>query len=292
MACLELPASSLAKVILSIQRKRNAVMDINQLLEVMQRLRDPAKGCPWDKQQTFASLVPHTLEEAYEVTDSIERHNHADLCEELGDLLFQIVFYAQIASEKELFEFNDIVAAIVAKLIRRHPHVFADEQIDSVAEQTAAWEEHKREERNNKAVSAKPGSELDGILKAMPALVRAQKCQRRAARAGFDWDEIEDVYAKLSEEEAEVREAVSLGVQKQVEEELGDLLFAGVNLARFLEVDAEQALRTATNKFERRFRAVEQQVLEQEQDMKSMSAEALDAIWKSVKQWEAGQVKD
>lgn len=261
-------------------------MDIKQLLQVMQRLRDPDTGCPWDKEQTFTSLVPHTLEEAYEVADSIERQNSVDLCDELGDLLFQVVFYTQIASEKNLFEFDDVVSAIVDKLVRRHPHVFADEQIDSVASQTAAWEEHKRQERAHKSGSPSV-SELDGVLRSMPALVRAQKLQRRAARCGFDWDDIEDVYAKLSEEEAEVRDAVSRDDQAKVEDEIGDLLFAGVNLARFLNVDAEQALRGASNKFERRFRAVEQQVMEQSRDMKTMSVNELDAIWNAVKSLEA-----
>jgi len=267
-------------------------MDINALLQVMQRLRHPEEGCPWDRQQTFASLVPHTLEEAYEVADSIEREHNADLCDELGDLLFQIVFYAQIASEKKLFEFDDVVAAIVDKLIRRHPHVFADEQIDSVARQTEAWEEHKRQERAQKTTSNEPLSELDGVLKAMPALVRAQKLQRRAARSGFDWDDIEDVYAKLSEEEAEVRAAVDIADQDKVEDEIGDLLFAGVNLARFLDVDAEQALRRATNKFERRFRGVERHVAQQQQVMKSMSVKELDKIWNAVKQVEDDNTND
>jgi ATP diphosphatase len=267
-------------------------MDIKQLLQVMQRLRDPDEGCPWDKQQTFASLVPHTLEEAYEVADCIERHDDTDLCDELGDLLFQVVFYAQIASEKKLFEFNDVVAAIVDKLIRRHPHVFADDKIDSVARQTEAWEEHKRQERTKKSSSTEVMSELDGVLKSMPALVRAQKLQRRAARSGFDWDELEDVYAKLSEEEAEVRVAVATADQDKVEDEIGDLLFAGVNLARFLDVDAEQALRRATNKFERRFRTVEQRVAQQSQDMKSMSVSELDEIWNAVKRLEAGDTDD
>ncbi len=258
-------------------------MSINRLLEIMAQLRDPDNGCPWDKQQTLQSLVPHTLEEAYEVADTIEQQDYSELRDELGDLLFQVVFYAEIAREMQLFDFNDIATAISEKLIRRHPHVFAEDQIDSVDEQNAAWEEHKRLERLKKSPASQVPSELDGIIKSLPALVRAQKIQRRAARVGFDWDDIESVYDKLSEEVDEVREAVSSDVPDKIEDEVGDLLFAGVNLARFLGVDAEQALRRANAKFESRFRQVEARINDQAGDMKQMSVDELDAIWEAVK---------
>lgn len=268
-------------------------MSIHHLLDIMLQLRDPEKGCPWDKQQTLQSLVPHTLEEAYEVADAIEQQDYSELRDELGDLLFQVVFYAEIAREMQLFDFNDIATAISEKLIRRHPHVFADDQVDSIDEQNVAWEEHKRLERLEKSkVASQVHSELDGIIKSLPALVRAQKLQRRAARNGFDWDNIEPVYDKLSEEVTEVREAVISAEPDKIEDEVGDLLFAGVNLARFLGVDAEQALRRANAKFETRFRQVETQVKDQGKDMKQMSVDELDAIWEIVKQLEKGQSSD
>lgn len=265
-------------------------MSINTLLEVMSRLRDPDGGCPWDKQQTFESLVPYTLEEAYEVAETIEQGDYQELRDELGDLLFQVVFYAEIAREKQLFDFDDIANAISEKLVRRHPHVFASEQIDSVEEQNVAWEDHKRQERLKKSsVLSQQASELDGIAVSLPALVRAQKIQRRAAKTGFDWKEIESVYDKLSEETDEVREAVSQAVPDRIEDEVGDLLFAGVNLARFLGVDAEHALRRANRKFESRFRQVEKRVNKLGRDMSDMSVQELESIWESIKQLEHEQ---
>ncbi len=259
-------------------------MSMKRLLEIMEKLRDPVDGCPWDRQQDFATLVPYTIEEAYEVADTIAQQDYKELCEELGDLLFQVVFYAQIAREQQLFDINDVTAAIVDKLVRRHPHVFADERIESAEKQTQAWEEHKRRERAQKSGedSAAP-SELDGIAKSLPALVRAQKLQRRAARVGFDWDEIAAVYAKLFEEVDEVRAAAHSADEDALEDEVGDLLFAGVNLARFLNVDAEHALRRANDKFERRFRDVEERVASEDGDMQMMSVAELDEIWEAVK---------
>ena len=256
---------------------------MDKLLDIMERLRDPESGCPWDCEQDFASLIPFTLEEAYEVADAIDQQDYSELRDELGDLLFQIVFYAQMAREQKLFEFNDVVNAISEKLIRRHPHVFADETINSVADQTEAWEKHKRQERHKKSETDRPHSEMDGITRALPALTRAQKIQRRAARTGFDWDHIEPVYAKVNEELDEVKEAAQLADQDALEDEVGDLLFAGVNLARFHQVDAENALRKASLKFERRFRAVEARVAEQGLVMNEMSVPQLDAIWDQVK---------
>ena len=256
---------------------------MKKLLEIMARLRDPDSGCPWDCEQDFASLIPFTLEEAYEVADAIDQQDFTELRDELGDLLFQIVFYAQMAREQNLFEFNDVVNAISEKLIRRHPHVFADEIINSVDDQTAAWEEHKRQERNKKSDSEEPASELDGITRALPALTRAQKIQRRASRAGFDWDNVEPVYEKVVEELQEVREASQQQDQDALEDEVGDLLFAGVNLARFHQVDAENALRKATFKFEKRFRAVERIVADQGLSMSTMSVPQLEEVWDQVK---------
>jgi MazG family protein len=268
-------------------------MSMKRLLEIMEKLRDPVDGCPWDRQQDFASLVPYTIEEAYEVADTIAQQDYAELCDELGDLLFQVVFYAQIARERQLFDFNDVATAIADKLIRRHPHVFADERIESAEKQTQAWEEHKRQERAVKAgADAAAPSELDGIVKSLPALVRAQKLQRRAARVGFDWDDIEAVYAKLFEEVDEVREAAQSADLDKLEDEVGDLLFAGVNLARFLNIDAEHALRRANGKFEQRFREVETRVAAEDGDMQAMSVTELDDIWEAVKRRQHKDLQD
>jgi len=263
-------------------------MDVlKQLLSVMEQLRDPENGCPWDKEQTFASLIPYTLEEAYEVVDAIDKEDFDELCSELGDLLFQVVFYAQIAHEKKLFNFNDVATAISAKLISRHPHVFADEKIDSVEQQSAAWDEHKRKERAKKIPSESAAtSELDGVIKALPALSRAQKLQRRAARVGFDWDDIKHVYAKLHEEINEVKEAAESLNQDAIEDEVGDLIFASVNLARFLNVDAEEAARKGCLKFERRFRSIERKLSVQNKSMPDMSLVELEALWDQVKREE------
>lgn len=257
---------------------------LQQLLKVMQRLRDPDSGCPWDQEQTFASLVPYTLEESYEVADAIDNKDYDELRSELGDLLFQIVFYAQMANEKGLFDFNDVAMAITEKLIRRHPHVFADEKIDSVEQQTIAWDEHKRKEREKKSTQdSVVSSELDGIIKALPALTRAQKIQRRAARVGFEWESIDDVYEKLYEEIDEVKNAAKSTDQEAIEDEVGDLIFASVNLARFLNVDAEEAARKGCLKFERRFRSVEQKIVEQGQSMSALSVIELKKLWAEVK---------
>jgi len=259
---------------------------INRLLDVMSQLRDPENGCPWDLQQTFKSLIPYTLEEAYEVADAIERQVADDIRDELGDLLFQVVFYSRIAQEQQLFDFEQVAHVISEKLIRRHPHVFADDKIDSVAAQTDAWEEHKRQERAGKQKNNNVASALDGVALALPALNRAQKLQRRAARVGFDWDEITPVYDKVQEEIIELKEAHKNKDQSSIEDELGDVLFAVVNLARFVDVDAEAALRRSSQKFERRFHQVEQAVAAQDGDMKKMSVDELEQIWKNVKQHE------
>ena len=258
---------------------------LDRLLAIMARLRDPERGCPWDRQQDFATIAPYTIEEAYEVADAIARSDVAALKDELGDLLFQVVFHAQMAEEAGLFDFADVATAISDKMVRRHPHVFGDAEIANAAAQTLAWEEHKAKERAAKAVaSGARESVLDGVALALPALLRADKIQKRAARIGFDWPEARPVIAKLSEEigELEAELAVEAGAdhnKDRIEDEMGDILFAAANLARKLDIDPEAALRRATEKFERRFRRVE--VLAAERGI-GPDLDALDALWREV----------
>jgi MazG family protein len=255
---------------------------LRQLLAIMARLRDPLRGCPWDLQQDFASVAPYTLEEAYEVVEAIEHNAPDELCDELGDLLFQIVFHAQMAKEKGWFSFADVVATINEKLVRRHPHVFGDEKIADAVEQTLAWERHKAGERATKGVASE--SALDGVPLALPALVRAQKMQRRAARVGFDWTDITGVVDKLEEELKELRQALaSQELPHRIREELGDLMFSCVNLARFLDADAEALLRAANEKFVSRFRLVEQLAREQERDLLECTLSELEDYWQQAK---------
>jgi nucleoside triphosphate diphosphatase len=257
---------------------------IERLLETMARLRDPEAGCPWDRQQTFASIVPHTLEEAYEVAEAIERGTQEELRDELGDLLFQVVFYAQLAREAGYFDFEDIIEGIMSKLTRRHPHVFGEQQGITTAEaQTLAWEAHKAAERRTKA---KPGaaSVLAGISRSLPALTRAIKLQRRAARVGFDWDHIEPVLEKIEEELREVRGALrDRAAAGHLSEEVGDLLFACVNLARFVGVDPEASLRKTNAKFEQRFQAIEAALARQGRSVEEASLEEMDSLWEQAK---------
>jgi nucleoside triphosphate diphosphatase len=237
--------------------------DIADLLAIMARLRDPADGCPWDREQTFATIAPYTIEEAYEVADAIDRGDLDDLRDELGDLLLQVVFHARMAQEQGAFEFSDVVAAISDKMLRRHPHVFADTPVEDAAAQTRAWEVHKQAER--KAAGNADGSALAGIARGLPEWQRAIKLQHRAARVGFDWPGPLPVIAKLHEEIEEVR--VEFGAvasapgdaaaQDRLEDEIGDLLFVCANLARHAKVDPGTALRRANRKFERRFRDME-----------------------------------
>ena len=260
---------------------------IDELLVIMARLRDPQHGCPWDVEQDFTTIAPYTIEEAYEVADAIERGDHAQLCDELGDLLLQVVFHAQMAREAGLFEFEDTVRAISAKLRRRHPHVFAEEKIGSAAEQTRAWESHKARERS--ASGADP-SALDDVPLALPALMRAAKLGKRAARAGFDWPDWRGAREKITEELAELDDAqVSAPGGEGVSAEIGDLLFAVVNLARHLGVDPEDALRTSNARFSRRFRHVEQQARQSGRSLEEMDLAALDALWTAAKKATADQ---
>jgi MazG family protein len=271
----------------AVKQEANAGGQLQQLLDIMARLRDPERGCPWDLEQDFASIAPYTLEEAYEVAEAIARGQPAELCEELGDLLFQVVFHAQMASEKGWFDFTAVAEAINAKMIRRHPHVFADATVASAREQTEAWEQHKARERADKDGGQQ--SALDGVPLALPALVRAQKLQRRAARTGFDWSDTAQVIDKLEEELRELRQAVQDGESTQrVREELGDLLFSGVNLARFLDADAETLLRDASNKFAARFQLVEAFAKADARALAACTLDQLENYWQQAKQQLAG----
>lgn len=249
---------------------------MEQLLRIMARLRAP-DGCPWDLEQTHASLRQSVIEEAYEVSAAINSGDDANLREELGDLLLQPVFHAQMAKDAGRFDFDDVARSIVEKLVRRHPHVFGTENAADAAEVLTRWDEIKRAEKGNAA----PASALDGVTEGLPALMRAEKVQKRAAKVGFDWPEVAPVLEKVREELAEV-EAV-LGDQDKLEDELGDLLFVAVNLARKLKVDPEVALQRATDKFARRFCAVEALARERGQAMETMGLPALDALWDRVK---------
>ncbi len=251
---------------------------MQKLLDIMKALRDPVTGCPWDREQDFRSVAPYTIEEAYEVVDAIDRDDLEDLQGELGDLLLQVVFHAQMASEKGIFDFGDVVNAISDKMVRRHPHVFEDVQYDTPQEQRTAWDEEKARERA--ARQDDNPSALAGIAHAMPALSRAEKLGRRAAATGFDWADISGVLEKIVEEANELSEASS---QHDIEEEFGDLLFSMVNLARHLKVDAEESLRRANQKFESRFRRLEQQVLAENKDLKTLSIPELELIWQQIK---------
>ncbi len=255
--------------------------DISKLLEIMRRLRDPDRGCPWDLRQTFASIAPYTLEEAYEVVDAIERDDLEDLRDELGDLLLQVVFHAQMAREVGVFDFSDVVEAISDKLIRRHPHVFSDEKIDDEAVLRDRWETAKQEERARRGVV---GGLLADVPQGLPALSQALKLSRRAATVGFEWPEIEQVRAKVDEELAEVDELLAAGERgTRLEEELGDALFAMVNLCRQVDVDPEAALRRGNRKFIRRFQHIEQMVGASGGKLAETPLETLERHWQGAK---------
>jgi ATP diphosphatase len=259
--------------------------DLPRLLEIMARLRDPERGCPWDREQSFATIAPYTIEEAYEVAEACERGDAAALKEELGDLLFQVVFHARMAEEAGLFSFNDVAKAIADKMLRRHPHVFGDAVIADAAAQTTAWEEHKAAERRAKAeANGAPESALDGVGAALPALTRAVKLQRRAARVGFDWPQVPPILDKIEEEVGELRDVLADGADAaRLEDETGDLLFAVANLARRIEIDPEQALRGACRKFERRFRRVEALLAAAGTSTAAASLEEMEAQWQRAK---------
>lgn len=253
---------------------------IDRLLQIMARLRDPQRGCPWDLEQTFATIAPYTIEEAYEVADAIEREDSAALRDELGDLLFQVVFHSRMAQEQGSFAFDDVAAAISDKLERRHPHVFGHAQIDTAAAQTVAWEEQKRLERERAGKSI-----LADIPLALPALTRANKLGKRAAQVGFEWPNVGGALDKLDEELGELRRG--LGEQAgpaAITDELGDVLFCVVNVCRYLGVDPEVALRGANTKFERRFGYVEQRLREQGRSAGEATLEEMDQLWDEGKE--------
>lgn len=268
-----------------MSQRRYGYQDLKTL---MQRLRDPDDGCPWDLDQNYRSIVPHTLEEVYEVIDTIERGDYNHLREELGDLVFQVVFYAQLASEEERFDLDDVVHDLVAKLLYRHPHVFPDGTLDSRLDPSerpqaeAVNRQWDRLKESEKAGTAKAGVLAD-IPTALPGLLRSRKLQKRAARVGFDWPSTDEVYAKIEEELAELREAEASGDPDAIEDELGDLLFVIANLSRHLKVDPEQALRRTMAKFEYRFGHVQNSVEAAGGDWSAFSLADLDAFWNEAK---------
>jgi ATP diphosphatase len=265
------------------------VNGIERLLEIMARLRDREGGCPWDLEQDFSTIAPHTIEEAYEVDDAIRRGDFEALRDELGDLLFQVAFHAQMAREQGLFGFGEVVAAICDKMVRRHPHVFGEEEVKSAEAQTRRWEEQKASERSRSAIRSGEGDRaLDGVAEALPALTRSAKLQRRAARVGFDWRETGEALEKLEEELGELRaELRSGGGETRLAEELGDCLFALAGLARRLGVDPEAALRGANARFERRFRAVESKAHAGGRSPGQLSADEWLELWDRAKSGES-----
>ena len=273
-----------------MNHNQKAEYGIEDLRYLMRRLRDPKSGCPWDLKQNFQSLTSHTIEEAYEVVDAIEKDDMSHLSEELGDLLFQIIFYSQLAEEQSQFSFDDIISTITQKLIRRHPHVFPEGTIESsrvsladaeIVEIKRVWEEIKRQERTDKGV----GKILDDIPLALPALNRALKLQKRAANVGFDWSDIKPVIEKINEEVIELEVEIKRGDKVRMADELGDLLFSCVNLARHLKLDPETSLRGANQKFKRRFESME--LLAGKTKIEDHSADQLELLWGKVKRSES-----
>lgn len=269
---------------------------MEDLLSLMEKLRDPKLGCNWDKKQTLKSLTAYTLEEVYEVIDAVESGDDRQLQDELGDLLFQVVFYTQIAKEEGRFDFTAVISAITDKLLRRHPHVFPDATLASFGtpalqgihadEVAARWELIKNAERARKASTqehVRQLSVLDDIPNSLPALERARKLQKRAASLGFDWTQVADVIAKLREEIVELEQEIARGDTARIEDELGDLLFSCVNLGRHLHADPETALRRSNRKFEARFRAMEHSAAQQSRQLQELDAQALNSLWEKIK---------
>ncbi len=254
---------------------------IDRLRQIMVRLRDPEQGCPWDREQDWASIAPHTIEEAYELADAIARDEPEAVRDELGDVLFQVVFQSRLAEERGLFDFDAVAAAIADKLERRHPHVFADARIEGAAAQSLAWEKLKRAER---AAKGQGSGALEGVTLGLPALTRATKLGSRAAKVGFDWDDAKGVMGKVREELGELQDEIDRGDRALAHEELGDLLFALAQAARHLDLDAEAALRDANAKFERRFRQVEARLAAEGQTPADVDMERLEALWVIAKQ--------
>ncbi|BCH59649.1 nucleoside triphosphate pyrophosphohydrolase [Agrobacterium vitis] len=274
--------------------------DIARLIEIMAALRDPQTGCPWDIVQTFETIKPYTLEEAYEVADAIERNDPDDLCEELGDLLLQVVFHARIAEEAGLFSFGDVVEAVTSKMIRRHPHVFARSEADTPDAVKLQWDAIKKQEKQERAErrAARGVAEMfkDGHLgsvqRTFPALTEAVKLQEQAAKVGFDWAEAEPILDKIEEEIAELREALQAGQPDKIKDELGDLIFALVNIGRHTGSDPEQALRGTNVKFRRRFGHIEQSLAAEKSSLEDASLERMEELWQAAKQLERGGKTD
>ena len=254
---------------------------IQDLLRIMRTLRDPNHGCPWDQKQDFATIAPYTIEEAYEVADAIARQDYDELCDELGDLLLQVVYHAQMASEQNHFQFDDVVESICNKMIRRHPHVFGDN--DQLKQGKPGWEGFKQQERAQRGDN-EDASALAGVPIGLQSMLRAKKLQKKASRVNFDWSDIEAVLEKLQEEVDELKQAVASGQQEHIEDELGDVLFCAINVSRHSQHDADIALQKASNKFERRFRLVEQIANKDGLSLKDLSADELEDLWQLAKQ--------
>lgn len=252
--------------------------EIDRLMTIMARLRDPDGGCPWDLEQDFSTIAPYTIEEAYEVADAIERNNLDDLRDELGDLLFQVAFHSRLAQEIGAFNFDDVTKGLCDKMTRRHPHVFGDTTVDGVAAQTIAWEKQKADERQASATGV-----LDGVPRSLPALSRAAKLGKRAASVGFEWPDISGARAKVNEELAELDVEIEAGELDAAQRELGDLLFAVVNLARYLDFDPEQALQSANNRFTSRFEHLEKSLATQTRNPADATLEELEELWQAAK---------
>ncbi|MBM3636739.1 MAG: nucleoside triphosphate pyrophosphohydrolase [Alphaproteobacteria bacterium] len=266
--------------------------DIQNLIAIMAALRTPQTGCPWDLEQSFETIAPYTIEEAYEVIDAIERGDMVDLKDELGDLLLQVVFYARIAEEAQLFAFPDVVEAITKKLIRRHPHVFGDLNAHSPQEVKMLWDDIKAQEKAERRTARKAAGYVDseasksvlaGVPEALPALTRAEKIQSKASKVGFDWNDPLLVLDKIEEETAEIKDAMASGSKAEITEEVGDLLFAVVNLARHLKVDPEQALRLANSKFTKRFNYIEAELDVKNKPIKNATLDEMEALWHEAK---------
>jgi nucleoside triphosphate diphosphatase len=275
--------------------------DISRLIEIMAALRTPGSGCPWDLEQTFETIAPYTIEEAYEVADAIERGDHADLRDELGDLLLQVVYHARMAEEEDRFAFNDVVLAVTTKMIRRHPHVFGDERARAAGAAKGFWNAIKAEEKAEKAaerarlggtISAVAPSLLDDVPRALPALTRAVKLQDKAAKVGFDWPSLKPVFDKMREELLELEEAVASTDRAEIQGEFGDLLFVMANVARHLELDPEAALRGANQKFTRRFAHIEIALAADGRTPAQSDLAEMDALWDHAKDIERSRQKD
>ena len=256
---------------------------LSDLLEIMKALRTPETGCPWDLKQNFKTIAPYTVEEAYEVADAIDHKDWGELKEELGDLLFQVVFHTQMAQEEDLFTFDDVVNAICTKMLSRHPHVFSGMEIKDVDGVNTMWADKKAEERKAKGKSDENSFILDDVMRAQPALMRAQKIQKKAIAAGFNWDNIDQVFEKLDEEVAELKEAIKSKKQSDIQDELGDVLFVGGILGQWLGIDAETALHDASNKFQRRFNSVESGLRSKNKSFKQSDLDEMNDLWNQAK---------